>query len=277
VLGRTPPAAPDDRIEFAPLDLTGAEPPQRSALEGCTAIVHLAAYVPQDQGDPAATELCLRTNALGTLRLLTAMERAGIRRMVQTTSANAYSPDEDFPSESSPMYPAQRAPFYLASKIVQDILGSHWELRRNIAVTTLRLSSVYGAGLEKSLFTRFCEALAAGQPVRLASGGSFGADFVELSDVSSAIRMAFETGVTGPLNIASGRRTTLLEAMRLLLDITGVPGDRLIVEPSERHESGFPAIDISKAVTLGYKPTDLRTGLQGLVDWVAGKPKPAES
>lgn len=277
LLARTAPAAATDRVEFARLDLTAAEPPERNALEGCTAIVHLAAHIPQDQDDPAAAELCLRTNALGTLRLLTAMEQAGIGRMVQTTSANAYSPDQDFPSESSPMYPARRAPFYLASKIVQDIAGTHWDLRRNIAVTTLRLSSVYGAGLETSLFTRFCKTLAASQPIHLANRGSFAADFVELSDVASAIRMALQTGVAGPLNIASGKRTTLLEAARLLLDITGSPDDRLIVDPSGQDEPGFPAIDISKAVGLGYAPTDLRTGLQGLVDWVAGNPKPPAS
>jgi len=239
-----------------------------SALEGCSAVLHLASHIPTNQEDPASAELCFRTNALGTLKLLEAAETAGVSRFVQTTSANAYAPGLHCPSEDDPMYPAARAPFYLASKIAQDVFGAYWNERRGLPVTTLRLSSVYGAAMEQSLFTRFAKTLLAGQTINLANGGSFGADFVDVSDVVAAIRMVLESDASGAFNIASGQRTTLLDAAKHLLEFTGSPEDRLSVTDGPA-EPGFPAMNISKARGLGFQPTGIRTGLERLVEALA--------
>jgi UDP-glucose 4-epimerase len=261
-------APQDQEVEHAAFDLTADDPVEAGALAGCSAVVHLAAHIPRDQEDPATAELCFRTNALGTLNLLEAVEGAGVDRFLQTTSANAYAPGLDSPSEEDPMYPAGRAPFYLSSKVAQDVFGSYWGLRRGMKVTTLRLSSVYGEGIEGALFTRFARTLIGGDAIRLANGGTFGADFVEASDISRALLLFLRKGATGAFNIASGERTTLLEASRLLLDLAGCGEDRLIVEPTDQPEKGFPRIDVSKVQDLGFVPTDLRTGLARLVDWV---------
>lgn len=265
-LSRTPPADPG--IEHVAYDLVSGEPIPVEALHGCVAVVHLASYIPRNQEDPATADLCLRTNALGTLRLLEAMEAAGVSRFIQTTSANAYAPELEAPSEQDSMFPSARAPFYLSSKIVQDILAAYWGERRRMAATTLRVSTVYGAGMEQSLFTRFAGTLRAGGPIRLVNGGSFGADFVDVSDVSAAVRLFLRNGATGAFNVASGRRTTLLEAARLLLDLCACGDDQLVVEQGASPEIGFPRMDITKARAQGFEPTDLRSGLERLVAWV---------
>jgi UDP-glucose 4-epimerase len=261
-------APPDLAIEHVPVDLSSDGPLTADALAECSAMLHLAAYIPSNHEDPASAVLCFQTNVLGTLKLLQAMEEAGIKRLLQTTSANAYAPGIEAPSEQQPMYPMGRAPFYLSSKLVQDIFGSHWALCRGMSVTTLRLGSVYGAGMKDALFTRFARALREGDAIRLANGGSFGADFVEISDVARAATMFLRSGVAGAFNVASGERTTLLEAAELLLDLTGSSPDKLIVEAEERLEIGFPQMDITKVRQLGFVPTDFRTGLARLVGWL---------
>jgi len=259
-------------VEHVTADLAAGQPLDPQGLKDCAAVIHLAAHIPVNQNDPASAKACFETNALGTLRLLEAMDGAGVDRLIQTTSANAYAPERDEPSEEDPMYPSARAPFYLSSKLVQDILASHWSLRTGMAVTTLRISSVYGAGLESALFTRFARTLRSGGKVRLANGGSFGADFVELGDVSAALAIVLKSGFTGPLNIASGKRTTLLEAARLLAELIGSGEEALIVESEERYEPGFPAIGIANARAVGFAPTDLRTGLERVVSWIDETP-----
>lgn len=253
-------------VEVINIDLASDEPVPPEALAGCKAVVHLASHIPARQEDPEAAETCFRTNAMGTIRLLEAMEASGTRQLLQTTSANAYAPGLDAPCEDDLMYPDRRAPFYLSSKIAQDVFGSYWSRQRALCVTTLRLSSVYGAGMESSLFTRFARALRAGEDIQLANGGSFGADFVDVSDVSDAIRLFLKAPETGAFNIASGERTTLLQASRLLLEITGADEDRLAVARVESDEPGFPRIDIRKARKRGYSPHDLHWGLTRLVD-----------
>lgn len=259
----------DARLEHAPVDLGTDEAIPSQALVGCDAVVHLAAHIPARQDDPASAALCFQTNVFGTLKLLRAMESAGIERLIQTTSANAYAAGLDAPGESAPMYPSERAPFYLASKVAQDIFGSYWDERRAFCVTTLRLSSVYGAGIETALFTKFAKSLGAGAQIRLANGGSFGADFVDVADVSAAVSSFLANGTGGPFNIASGERTTVRQAAEILVGLTGCGEDRLIVEPETEPEIGFPRMDISKAREFGFAPTDLRKGLAELVDWVA--------
>lgn len=262
-------SAPDNRqLEHVPLDLAARTPLPIEALAGCSAVVHLASHIPPRQEDPDSAEICLQTNALGTLKLLRAAEEAGIGRFVQTTSANAYAPGLDVPSEEDAMYPAERAPFYLSSKIVQDVFGSYWANRCGLAVTTFRLSSVYGAGMDRALFTRIARSLRAGEGITLANGGTFGADFVDISDVSSAFGLFLRQDLTGVFNIASGQRSTLLEAARILLELTGSADDLLTVEPEQRTEPGFPRMDISKARKAGFDPLGLREGLAKLVDWV---------
>jgi UDP-glucose 4-epimerase len=260
--------------EHVPVDLATDEPVGAELLSGCSAVVHLASHIPRKPEDPASAELCLRINAIGTLKLLQASEEAGIGRFIQTTSANAYAPGLEAPREEDAMYPSERGVFYLSSKVVQDVLGSYWANRRAMVVTTLRLSSVYGAGAETSLFTRFARALHAGDPITLANGGSFGADFVDIADVSSAIVRFLTADAAGVFNIASGERTTLLQAARLLIELIGSAEDRLIVEPERETEAGFPRMDISKALDFGFAPSDLRTGLGRLVEWVSGKVAP---
>jgi UDP-glucose 4-epimerase len=232
-------------------------------------VVHLASHIPANQEDAESADQCFRTNALGTLKLLQASEEAGISHFLQTTSANAYAPGLQSPREDDPMYPSARAPFYLSSKLVQDAWGAYWSIRRGLPVTTLRLSSVYGAGMEAALFTRFAKALHKGDCITIANGGIFGADFVEISDVSAAVTLFLGNGATGPFNIASGERTTLAEAARLLSELSGRGAAGLIVESEHQAEAGFPAMDISKARRLGFSPTGLRAGLEKLVAWVA--------
>jgi UDP-glucose 4-epimerase len=187
---------------------------------------------------------------------------------VHTTAANAYAPGAQPPDETAPLYPAERAAFYLTSKVAQEIFAAHWAARHGMSVTALRLSALYGAGQERGLFTSFARKLLAGEPVRLANGGSYGADFLTLDDAAAAVLLFLESGASGSFNIASGSRSTLKDAASLLLEMTGANAEQLVLEPSTHSDPGFPAIAIDKAGTQGFSPTGIREGLRQLVDWV---------
>jgi UDP-glucose 4-epimerase len=269
LLTRNPEVSAGRGVETRYFDLGHDEIPEPEMLHGCSAAVHLGAHIPADQADPAAAQTCLETNALGTLRLLLAMERAGVTRLLQTTSANGYSSGIDRPHEGSAMYPDGRAPYYLASKIVQDIFGGFWGNRRGAAVTTLRLSSLYGAGQPGGVVAHFGRSLLAGKEIGLANGGRFGADFATLADASRALLLFLAYGAAGPYNIASGVRSTLIEIAEKLAMLAGA--DRRLIsigEAVQGADDGFPAIDISRAISVGFDPTPLDRGLAELMDWL---------
>lgn len=237
-------------------------------LERCDAVVHLAAYIPRNQADPGEADACWRANALGTLRLIEAAKAAGVSRLIQTSSANAYAPGLERPDENAPLFPVRRAPFYLSSKLVQEVFA-HYQADSSFEVTTLRLSSVYGVGQRQGPVAAFAGALLAREEVRLAAGGAFGADFVEVGDVARALRLALERRLDGIYNVGSGCRSTMREIAESLADLTGAPRHLIRVEPgSEEAGAGFPALDIGKIEAAGHRPTPLRDGLGALVEWL---------
>lgn len=257
-----------DSMEVAYLDLAAPGHIDPSILDGCQAVVHLAARIPTDHSDVREADFCWQENALGTLKLMEAMDRAGVKRLIQTTSANAYAPWVEHPAELAPMFPASRI-YYLTSKIAQELYANSMGLAHGIGVATLRISSVYGVDSHRAPITVIARQMIEGRSVKLASGGGFGADFVTDEDVARALLLILESNASGPFNVASGTRSTLLQIARQLAELTDYPLER--TEIADRHPSGpadfgFPAINNAKLVALGFDPTPLAAGLVTLVD-----------
>lgn len=259
---------PLTRPEF---DLSNAVGIDSELLRGCCAVVHLAAHIPINQSDPAAAEPCWRINALGTWRLTEAMHAAGVPRLVQTTAANAYAPGIEHPCETAAMFPVQRAPFYLSSKMAQEVFAHHAERALGLTVTTLRLTSVYGRGQQTGPVPAFARALSAGRRVELANGGRFGADFVTVDDVAQAVALLLVNDQGGVFNIGSGARSTIRQIAVTLAQICGADEALITDRAGEAADDwGFPSPDISKVKALGFTPTNLRQGLEDLVRLLSG-------
>lgn len=254
------PASLSNLTEAWPLDLE-RPPVDPVAFAGCDAVVHLAAYVPIDHGALAGAERCWSVNVLGTDKLIGALGAAGVRRLVQTSSANAYAPGIDCPDEDAPLYPVSRT-FYLGSKIAQELCAAEACRKHGIGLATLRLSSVYGTEGGGDLVTSFAARLLAGETLTLNAGGHFGADFVLIDDVVSAIFRTLEQGYEGLLNVASGRRTTLAELAQALRKVTGSSEEQVQIISDGPVDEGFPAILIDRLQSLGHQATSLEDGLK---------------
>ena len=252
-------------IEHRRFDLS--EPFGAAVLDGCNMVVHLAAHIPRNHSDPAEAVACLMANGAGTARLLEAAEQAGISYFIHTTAANAYVEKERPIDETGALFPARRSPFYLASKVVQDIFAEHWRLKGSLEVATLRVSSLYGVGQSSGAITAMARTLLSGDRVRLAGGGGFSADFVTVDDVVDALLLFLSSRTGGTFNIASGRHSTIREVADCLATLTGAGSEYVVVDGSAP-DAGFPAVDISRALACGFRPTGLADGLKALVAWL---------
>jgi UDP-glucose 4-epimerase len=168
------------------------------------------------------------------------------------------------------MFPGRRAPFYLASKITQEIFAEHWRVARGLHVACLRLGSVYGVGQETGVLTQWARAMIHGQTVRISNGGVFGADFVTRDDVVRALVSTLRTGVAGAINIGGGVRYSLRQIASMLLEVSGAQASLLDIEAAhDECDVGFPALNISRAKRdLRFEPTPIRSGLTSLVSWL---------
>ncbi|APL95894.1 NAD(P)-dependent oxidoreductase [Sphingobium indicum] len=255
-LGRRPPPDADPADEWGFLDLAAVED---ADLSGCAALVHLAAHIPTDHGDPAEAERCWRINALGTLRLVDAAIRAGVGRIMQASSANAYAPTGQPPDERAPLFPGSRG-YYLGSKVCQEIYAAERCREEDVLLQTLRLASVYGPGQRSGALAAMAQAAASGGPIRVRGGGGFGADLIHVDDVARAMLLLLGSENAGAFNVGSGVRTTIAELAQLLAERTGAP---VVHDDGEGGEDwGFPALNIDRLRALGYRPMRLADGLK---------------
>ena len=243
-----------------------------SRLESVDAVVHLAAYLPPSYGDQNQAEECFRVNALGTLELLEACSEADVDKFVFTSSGNVYTPGHESVDENSPTYPSWRAPYYLTSKLSGEVFVDHF--RRSDALEStviLRPPAIYGPGMKGGVVPLFAQRLLAGEPIQVNDGGRHRVDLVFVDDVVDAILAAVARDVSGPFNIGSGTRPSILELAQSLVSICDVPEDLVEVEPAsdgdEGDSTGFSGLDIQRARReLDYDPRSLEEGLRRYVD-----------
>lgn len=253
--GRKPSGEP---AAWRAFDLADREPLDPAALAGMTAVVHFAAHIPRDMYDAGEAERCFNRNALGTLRLMDAAQAAGVQRFVHLVGANAYASGVAAPDESAQLLPTHRGTFYLMSKVCQEAFAAHHAVNSGMSVAALRVSTPYSAARGTGPIAGFTRTLLAGEPLRIANGGRYGTDWIEVADVVAAVFIALEKGVTGPLNVGSGIRTTLAELAQRLTQVLAIPAPQIELEPVDRPlDIGFPALNIDRIGTRGFMPANL--------------------
>jgi UDP-glucose 4-epimerase len=259
-LARTPDTLPR---EFSPMYWDMEDWMAPAALEGADAIIHGAAYRPDNLDDPSQAEACMRVNAGGTLALLESAQAAGVKRFIYLSAGNAYNTTQSPIPETAPLFPTRHATYYLSSKLMGEIYVSHWDQTGKLPGCILRISSVYGPGMdERGFIVETASKLAARQPVNLRNGGKFSADMVYVDDVAHAAAAALDAPFRGAINIGGGCAFTVREIACMLAELLGADPKLIRLEIPDGQEPGFGALDISLArKTLHYTPTPLREGL----------------
>jgi len=236
----------------------------RTAIAQVDAICHLAAYLPPDYEDPSFAQACLQVNSLATLRLAqAALEKPGCR-FVHLSSSNAYAYADGAVTEEGLLYPADRATYYLASKMVGELYVEHLRRVAGLQSVCFRISSAYGCGMsEKSVVARFMASARQGVPLQVWDGGIPTYDFVYVVNVVQLIAAAVRGGEPGVYNAGSGTANSVLELARAVADT--YPERKIAVEvkpPLASIPASFRALSIDKAARMwGYRPLSLHEGL----------------
>lgn len=231
-------------------------------ITGSDALCHLAAVIPGDFNDPNEAAACFETNALGALNLASQAADQGVGRFIYFSSGQVYAAGQRLASEDAPVYPASRATYYLTSKLAGELCVQALSRSKGIAVTVLRLASVYGAGMHgRGLLPNLIRRLSLGEPVTIQDGGSYSVDFVHVDDVVALTLDAIERGAVGVYNVGTGEARTSLEAAGIVADAVGAYRGLIAVEGSAAPH-GFAALDIAKAKReLDFRPGRLEDGI----------------
>ncbi|MCU1497438.1 MAG: nucleoside-diphosphate-sugar epimerase [Acidimicrobiales bacterium] len=244
------------------------------ATEGVEVVFHQAALgsVARSVEKPLASD---EANTHGTLAVLDAAHRHGVRRVVQASSSSVYGGADIRPTpESAPLMP--RSP-YAVTKLVGEHYARVFAELHGLETVALRYFNVYGPrqrpdSAYAAVIPLFIDALQKGVSPQVHGDGGQSRDFAFIDDVVAANLAA----ATAPAeacsgkayNIAGGREQSLLEMLDILRGVLGVdtPATHVGPRPGDvRHSSA----DLSAAVAdLGYQPTvSFETGLARTVEY----------
>lgn len=258
----------DDRYKFVRGDICDSSA-VRSAIEGCEAVMHLAAETFVDRSLHRASEF-VKTNVLGTQELLAAARDAGVGRFVHISTDEVYgSISTGRAVEDSPLAPTSP---YSASKAGSDLLAlaAFHSYGQDVVVT--RCTNNYGPNqfLEKLIplaVTNFLD----GAVVPVYGDGKQVRDWLYVEDHAEALVLLLDQGEAGEVyNIGAEQdpEWSNLEIVNSLAELTDAGEDLIeFVEDRPGHDRRY-AVSSAKLRSIGWQPEyDLASGLAETARW----------
>jgi UDP-glucose 4-epimerase len=237
----------------------------RAHIAESDVICHLAAFIPPDFSDSSHARACFETNALATLRLAEiACEQK--KRFIYTSSGSIYAPSAVPVVETAPIYPEHHAPYYLGSKLLGELYVEHLRETRGLDSTILRVSSVYGAGLTRTVVAKFVSDAIAGRPLRVFHEGKNRVDFVYVDDIARLVVSAVDGPQQGVFNAGSGTATSILGLAEIVREMFAEHDPWIEkIQPAGKPPPSFPALSMDRTSrAFSHTPTSLKAGLTAI-------------
>lgn len=244
-----------------------------SALEGADGVFHFAAlWLLQCHEFPRSA---FDVNVRGTFNVMEACVKAGVKRLVYSSSASVYGDAVTEPMDEDHMFNNRN--FYGATKIAGEAMLRAYHHRYGLDYAGLRYMNVYGPrqdyrGAYIAVIMKMLDAIDRGEAPTVLGDGSEAFDFVAVEDCALANVRAMQANTTDRFyNVGTGTRTSLRELAELLLDLTG-SNRKIEYRPRSsatlvRNRIGDPR---RAADEIGFTAAiPLREGLERLIAWRA--------
>lgn len=263
-------------FSFIEADITDQRLIERVADAEVEVICHLAAQIDvrvsvQDPIEDA------RLNVLGTINVLEAARKAGVRKVVFTSSGGSiYGEPKKMPvDETAPVNPLSP---YAASKVSGETYLGMYHALYGLETTALALSNVYGPRQdphgEAGVVAIFGNALLHGRQATIFGDGSAVRDYVFVDDVTDAFARAVgDLGDGRRFNIGTGVGTTVRELHSAVAAVAEAPDDP-VLGAARLGELQAIILNVNAARDqLGWMPrTSLADGLAKTLDWIRTQP-----
>jgi UDP-glucose 4-epimerase len=213
-----------------------------------------------------------RSNILGSLNLFEACRRAGVRRVLFSSTGGALygEPEGGKPApESHPTNPV--SPYGCAKLSIEKYLY-YYRVIHGFQTQVFRYANVYGPGQngtgEAGVVAIFAEAILHGRRPKIRGDGGQTRDYVFVGDLVEAASRAASSDASGTWNLGTGVETSVNDLYDRIATELGYrePAERVPLPPGEQRRS---VLDSSAARrTFGLPPwTPLAEGLKVTADF----------
>jgi UDP-glucose 4-epimerase len=243
-----------------------------ATMSGIDLVFHLAAIrITQCAQEP---RLAVDVLVNGTFNVVDAAMKAGVKKIVASSSASVYGLAEQFPTPEA-HHPYKNRTLYGAAKVFNEGLLRSFHDMYGLDYVALRYFNAYGErmdvhGAYTEVLIRWMERIDVGQPPLIFGDGQQTMDFIHVEDIARANILAAKSSITDQvINIASGTETSLNDLVHALLRIMESPlapeyGPERTVNSVRRRLA-----DVSRArELLAFEACiPLDEGLRRLVQW----------
>lgn len=195
------------------------------AVAGCDFILHQGALpsVPRSVKDPLTTN---DVNILGTLNILEAARKHGVKRVVYASSSSVYGNNPALPkTEDMPISPV--SPYALTKYAGERYCQIYYEIY-GLETVCLRYFNVFGPNQDpdseySAVIPKFVNIIARGERPVIYGDGQQSRDFTFVANNVAANLLACESkeAVGQVFNIACGERFTLIDLVERISRIMG--------------------------------------------------------
>ncbi len=196
----------------------------RGAVQGVDYVFHLAAMisVPESMANPIE---CDEINTKGTLIVLEEAARAGVKKLVLSSSAAIYGDNSVVPKLEA-MLPEPKSP-YAITKLDGEYYCRMFTEEKRVQTACLRYFNVFGPRQDpKSQYAAavpiFIHRALKNEAITIYGDGEQTRDFIYVKDIAAAnAYFATESPATGVFNVAYGRKITINELCKAICRLTG--------------------------------------------------------
>ena len=227
------------------------------AVRDQDAIVHLAAFGSVVES-VVAPEENFSINAQGTFSVLSAARRAGVKKVLFSSTGGALignaTPPVNEDSTPRPISP------YGASKLAGEGYCCAFANSYDISITALRFANVIGpvSWHKKGAVTAFFKAIMNGTQIDIYGDGSATRDFLYVDDLCRGIISALDKELPGfnAIHLASGREVSVKELATIACHVASADDHPIQYHPKRKGEveRNFATYELAKEI-LGFNPT----------------------
>lgn len=265
---RTNLPASHELMEFVEGDIRDKETVNR-CMHGVSHCLHLAAQVSvvASLEDP---EFSAQQNIVGFVNVIEAVKNHAVKRLVYASSAAIYGDPITVPLPED-IEKTQLSP-YGVEKQVNEQYANLYRYLYKLSSLGQRFFNVFGPRQDPKspyagVIALFVDRISEARSLTVFGNGKQTRDFIYVGDVARANVAALQqVNVEGACNIATGSKTSLLDLIRVLSEITGQNSEITFDEPREGDIVHSQAVTRKMNEELGITAqTSLKQGLEKLI------------
>jgi UDP-glucose 4-epimerase len=257
---------PDHPVDTVLGSITDREALER-ALHSCDAVAHLAAVA--DVNDVhAEPEDAERVNARGTVTVLEAARRAGVKRIVYASTIWVYSDCQGDEVDEETLLPAP-SHLYTSTKLAGELYCKAYQELYGIDYTILRFGIPYGPrAREAAVIPAFVNKAFKGEPLTLAGDGLQSRRFVYVEDLADGVALGVSDVASNRVyNLASDETVTIKQIAETVKEQVG--DVEIVYTPARPGDFGGKIVSSARAKQeLGWTAaTPFSEGVCRYIQW----------